>query len=171
MKDESLNYKPFEAKDIFRILGFNKNRLWYLVHAYHLLEPEIEASSGTGKSNKFSRNNLLELMLIKELSRCGLGLNAIKSIKKSFEKESRLLVEEAKKSKADIRNIYDRAFLEPPIGLRIARSFDWFEVSVAEWRPAPLSNKDDEEVLKYNSYIMINISTLAGHLKERLSKV
>jgi len=84
---ESLNYKQFEANDIKKLLGIDKNKLFYWIKTYRLLKPEIEEASGTGKRSKFSLKNLLELAAIKEMLNLGFDLNSVKKIKNKMDSE------------------------------------------------------------------------------------
>ena len=77
---EGLNYGPFQAKDIHKLLGIDKNKLFYWIKTHRLLKPEIELASGTGSRSKFSLKNLLELATVKELLSLGFDLSSIKKI-------------------------------------------------------------------------------------------
>jgi hypothetical protein len=72
--------QPYGAKDIEKLLGINRNKLFFWVHTKRLIKPEIEEVRGTGKGNKFSFKNLLDLSIIKILDGYGFGLNAIQVI-------------------------------------------------------------------------------------------
>jgi len=71
----------FEARDIQRLLGINRNRLFYWTHTHRLLVPGIAAADGTGKRAIFSAKNLVELAVMKALVDFGTDLRSIKIIK------------------------------------------------------------------------------------------
>ena len=86
MTVDSLSSRHFEAKDIQKLLGIDKNKLFYWIKTHRLLKPEIEEASGTGTRAKFSIKNLLELATIKELISLGFDLNSIKKVKAKMDK-------------------------------------------------------------------------------------
>lgn len=76
-----LSSKLFLAADIERILGIDKNKLFYWIKTYRLLKPDIEVAKGTGSRAKYSLRNLLELATIKAFLTMGYDLNTIGRIK------------------------------------------------------------------------------------------
>ena len=85
MKNDELRNKSFQAKDIKKLLGIDKNKLFYWSKTHQLLTPDIEEASGTGTRSKFSLKNLLELASIKHMVRSGLDLRAIEELKKGLD--------------------------------------------------------------------------------------
>ncbi len=77
----SLSLRLFEAKDIHRFLGIDKNKLFYWMKTYRLVTPVKEAE-GTGTRSQFSFKNLLELAVVKELADLGYNLRTIQRLKK-----------------------------------------------------------------------------------------
>jgi len=86
MKVDRLNSKPYQVKDVKKLLGIDKNKLFYWIKTHRLLKPEIEEAKGTGTKVKFSLKNLLELAVIKEMLNFGFDLKSIKKIKRNIDK-------------------------------------------------------------------------------------
>lgn len=82
---DRLDNKQFTAKDIKKILGIDRNKLFYWIKTYRMLKPEIEEASGTGKTSKYSLKNLFELSIINELLKSGFDMKTTKEIKKSLD--------------------------------------------------------------------------------------
>jgi hypothetical protein len=81
MMDEKLSSQQFEARDIKRILGINRNRLFYWTQSHRLLTPEVAEAAGTGRRARFSLKNLVELALVHALVDFGTDLRTIRIIK------------------------------------------------------------------------------------------
>jgi hypothetical protein len=81
-----LSNNQFEARDIQRLLGINRNQLFYWTHTHRFLVPEIAEADGTGKRAKFSVKNLVELAFIKALVEFGTDLRSTKNIKEILDK-------------------------------------------------------------------------------------
>lgn len=80
MKGNKLTFDHYGARDIERLLGINKCKLFYWIKNKRLLRPEKREVSGTGRGNVFSFRNLLDLQLINILINYGFELNAIRKI-------------------------------------------------------------------------------------------
>jgi len=80
METYSLNSEQFTAKDIKKIIGIDKNKLFYWINTHQLVFPGIQRAEGTGTRSIFSFNNLLELSLVKECLKFGLDLKTTKKI-------------------------------------------------------------------------------------------
>ena len=87
MMAHNLSQKQFAAKDVYRILGVDKNRLFHWINTHRLLEPAIDEGGGRGNRRRFSRNNLLELAIIRELHHYGIDLRIVQQIKKILDGE------------------------------------------------------------------------------------
>jgi DNA-binding transcriptional MerR regulator len=87
MEDKSLSNKHFQAGDIARILGIDRNRLFYWINTHKFLKPEREVADGTGTRAKFSMKNLIELVMIKEFDDYGIDLKKIRILKDSLDKQ------------------------------------------------------------------------------------
>jgi hypothetical protein len=84
---ERLSSNQFEARDVHRLLGINRNRLFYWTHTHRLLVPEVAEADGTGKRAKFSVRNLVELAFIKALVESGTDLRSAKNIKEMLDEK------------------------------------------------------------------------------------
>jgi hypothetical protein len=82
-----LSSNQFEARDVHRLLGINRNRLFYWTHTHRLLVPEVAEADGTGKRAKFSVRNLVELAFIKALVESGTDLRSAKNIKEMLDEK------------------------------------------------------------------------------------
>ena len=76
-----MNSNSYKVKDIKKLFGIDKNKLFYWIHTYGLLKPEIEKASGTGTKTKFSLKNLLELAVLREMLDFGFDLKTTRTIK------------------------------------------------------------------------------------------
>jgi len=116
MSIDSLSSKQFSAGDIFRLLGVDKNRLFYWVQSHRLLTPGIQKGRGTGNRSIFSLGNLIEIALIREMIAVGQDLNSIKEIKDELDRNRDWIEEILSADNMDwlcleIRRDKDRLFL------------------------------------------------------------
>jgi hypothetical protein len=102
--DERLSFQQFEARDIQRILGINRNKLFYWTQSNRLLTPEVAEAAGTGRRARFSLKNLVELALIQALVDFGTDLRTIRTIKGILDLPS---------SQLDDSNVFDFALNTP----------------------------------------------------------
>lgn len=77
--DARLSIKLYGATEIQKLLNINRNKLFFWTQTKRLVVPMKEVR-GSGKGNKFSFKNLLDLALIKKLDDSGYELNAIQII-------------------------------------------------------------------------------------------
>ena len=140
---DSLNLGHYEAQDIKRILGVDKNKLFYWIKTYRLLTPEVEEALGTGTRAKFSIKNLFELAVIKEMIAVGLDLSSIKQIKdrldRPFKKYKRNVFDYLVSSDVEDRE----SFL-----LEIRKSGTNINISLREMKSAGISVLDYIDVWK-----------------------
>lgn len=171
MDAESFGGRRYEAKDIKALLGVDRNRLFYWLRTYRLLEP-AERSGGTGRRGKFSFTNLLELALIYDMERFGLDLDTIKLMKDSIDRREFTFSGPGDQKKKIKGNIYARAFSkDPAMAIRITRTGNQVEVYFQEWRSSPLSKTEDEEILKHATVLIVNISTIAKQLLAKINRL
>lgn len=69
----------FTKKQVAEAIGISLRTIQYYTDE-GLLIPEIANPSGRGTSRKYSRKNLVEFLIIKELAKYGLSLGQIKGI-------------------------------------------------------------------------------------------
>ena len=69
--------KLYRARDIKRILGVDKNKLFYLKNTHRLIQPSTEAS-GSGKQDYYSVSDLIKIGQIELLLRMGFSIKATK---------------------------------------------------------------------------------------------
>lgn len=69
----------FTKKEVAEVLEISAGTVEFYTDE-RLLIPEIANPSGRGKTRKYSRKNLLEILLIRQLASYGLSLAIIKSI-------------------------------------------------------------------------------------------
>ena len=69
----------FSRKEVSIITGIKPGTISYYVHN-KFVTPDISKSSGRGVPGKFSENNLVEFLLLQELSKNGLELYQIQNI-------------------------------------------------------------------------------------------
>jgi DNA-binding transcriptional MerR regulator len=174
-----LSQKQFTAKDIYRILGVDKNRLFHWINTHRLLEPDIDEGGGRGNKRRFSRNNLLELEIIRELLHYGIELRMVQHLKKTMDDERiEAKLEDGKWVPIEKKgvpnskkfNLYDWAF-EAGVDTRAI-----FYYARIETLDAPrfylLIGKSEKPWVKdviqeISSYLIINITNLASSILER----
>jgi len=83
--------RKFTARDIHRLLGIDRNTLFYWINTHRLLRPRVSKSGGTGKKSIFDLINMVELALIRELVIEGLTMRRIASIKATIERNKPFL--------------------------------------------------------------------------------
>ena len=81
-----MSNQQYEARDVQRILGINRNKLFYWTHSHRLLVPEVAEAAGTGRRARFSMKNLVELAFIQNVVDFGVDLRSIKTIKEVLDK-------------------------------------------------------------------------------------
>lgn len=81
-----MSNQQYEARDVQRILGINRNKLFYWTHSHRLLVPEVAEAAGTGRRARFSMKNLVELAFIQSVVDFGVDLRSIKTIKEVLDK-------------------------------------------------------------------------------------
>jgi DNA-binding transcriptional MerR regulator len=82
-----MNTLQYDPKDVEKILGVNRHKLFYWMKTHRLLSPDIKGSGGMGSKRIFSFKNLLEITVIKELVDFGLDLSSIESMQKKNREE------------------------------------------------------------------------------------
>ena len=83
---ETFSDQQFEARHVQKLLGIDRNRLFYWSRTHGLFKPEVQEADGTGNRARFSTKNLVELALIKEMLRYSFDLRTVKLIKTELEK-------------------------------------------------------------------------------------
>jgi len=69
----------YKIVDVMKILDMGRDQLFYWFKTKKLIKPEIEGK-GRGARTKFSKTNIFELAIVKELSKLGIELNFIYEI-------------------------------------------------------------------------------------------
>ena len=74
----------FIQREISEKLNISRHTIAYYTNI-GLVTPEIYNPIGRGTTRKYSRKNLLEFLLIKELGNCGVSLEKIKEILERYQ--------------------------------------------------------------------------------------
>ena len=74
----------YRARDIKKILGVSKNRLFYLQKTHKLIKPSIKAE-GTGHMDYYCVSDLMRLAQIELLSMMGFKIKNIKFILRRYD--------------------------------------------------------------------------------------
>ncbi len=180
MMAHGLSQKQLTAKDVYRILGVDKNRLFHWINTHRLLEPDIDEGGGRGNRRRFSRNNLLELAIIRELHQYGIDLRIVQQIKKILDAErvdakfeDGKWVRVSQKAAANTRkfNLYDWAF---EIDLETRTRFYYDPSGKRMSFYTVIGDKqeqfDKDMVRKISSYLTVNITKLAQSILELTAK-
>jgi DNA-binding transcriptional MerR regulator len=177
---QDLSHKQFTAKDIYEIFGIDKNKLFHWINTHRLLKPDIEEGSGRGRRRVFSRNNLLELNIIKKMQEYGIELSAIKKFKtfldrykvKAKYKDGRWFEIEGKATE-DTRtfSLYDWAFKGEETGLKIYKMGKKVYLYTTKWKDRPETEEDKKETLWPDAYLVINVTTIANAIKVIVEKM
>jgi len=176
MMAHDLSRIQFTAKDIYKILGVDKNQLFHWINTHRLLEPDIEEGGGRGKRRIFSRKNLLELAIITQMHNYGIELRWIREIKKLLDSQSiRAKCEDGKwlpvweKYVRNTRkfNLYDWAFAAE-IETRIRFYFDPDRKRINFYTLIGQEQEkwDKGEVRKLSSYLTINVTKIANSIPD-----
>lgn len=183
-RGHNVNSQQYEARHIEKILGISKNKLFFWVKTYELIKPDIGQGIGTGNRNRFSRKNILEFAIIKELVSWGIDLHTIKKIKNtidttkviSWEKDG-FIYSNRPEGPGDYKekkvNYYDWAFDGSyDVGMNIFREEDNKRGNVWtiqwEWTDRPVSEEKARNIFGYPTLLHMNVSLIARKLKERL---
>jgi DNA-binding transcriptional MerR regulator len=175
-----LSHKQFTAKDVYRILGVDKNRLFHWINTHRLLEPDFDEGGGRGNRRRFSRNNLLELAIIRELHHYGIDLRIVQQIKKILDaerieakREDGKWVRVWQKDAAKTRklNLYDWAFKgDAETRIRFYYDAEGRAMSFYTLIGEKQDGWDRDMVKKISSYLTINIKKLASSIVELATK-
>jgi hypothetical protein len=171
-----LSQKQFTAKDIYRILTIDKNRLFHWINTHQLLKPDIETGGGRGNKRIFSVKNLLELAIVYQLHQYGIELRMVQKVKMLIdnmyiraknENGKWLNVFEDYVGKTRKFNLYDWVFeTEKETFLRLYyRPYDE-TIIVNVVTGQELEQLDKEEVKRHLCYLTINITRIAGFIFE-----
>jgi DNA-binding transcriptional MerR regulator len=167
----NLSQKQFTAKDVYKILRIDKNRLFHWINTHRLLEPDIDKGGGRGNRRIFSRKNLLELAIIFHLHHYGIELRMVRqikdlldsrSIKAKWENGKWLPVLEAYVGKTRKFNLYDWA-LDGDIETVIRFYYDIDEETIILYivTGQELEQWDTRGVRMIPSYLTINLTSIA----------
>jgi DNA-binding transcriptional MerR regulator len=178
-----MSYQQYEARHVKEILGISKNKLFFWVKTYGLIKPEVEQGVGTGSRNRFSKKNLLELMVIKELTSFGIDLQTIRGIKNlideakvvHWEKGGEIFVNEPE-SPNDYEkktvNYYEWAFSGSfDVGMNIFHDNEGkgFCFQLWEWTNHPISEEKVKNLFSNPVLVYLNVSLLARELQEKIA--
>lgn len=183
---ESLSSRHFEAKDVRKLLGIDKNKLFYWMRTHRLLKPDIEEASGTGTRTKFSLKNLIELAIIKEIADFGLELAAVKKIKNRLDRQEygyftedetikfeKITGSPDRTDKEGVVDIYRRALekRDPDdlgVGLSIRKYKNDYYVNIWEEFPEPGITKKDQKIESSFPKLDVYITGLAEVILEKI---
>jgi len=175
-----LSHKQFTAKDVQKILGIDKNRLFHWINTHRLLEPDIDKGGGRGNRRVFSRRNLLELAIIYHMHQYGIELRMVRLIKdlldcrkiKAKSENGKLLpVLEGYVGETRKFGLYDWALeqdTETVIRIYYDKVMDTFILYVVTGQE--LEEWDKREVRMHSSYLTINLTTIARSIPKLAMK-
>ena len=181
----NVNSQQYEARHIEKILGISKNKLFFWMKTYELIKPDIEQGIGTGNRNRFSKKNILEFAIIKELVSWGIDLHTIKKIKNtidrtkiiSWEKDG-IIYNNKPEGPGDYTKkavgYYDWAFSGSfDVGMNIFRKENDKGGSVWtvqwEWTDRPVSEEKVRSLFVQPTLLYMNVSLIARKLQDRLA--
>jgi hypothetical protein len=172
-----LSQKQFTAKDVYRILDIDKNRLFHWINTHRLLEPDIEEGGGRGNKRVFSVKNLVELAIVYQLHQYGIELRMVREVKKLIdtmyiraksENGKWIPVFEDYVGKTRKFNIYDWVFeTERETFIRLYYRLDGETIVLNAVTGHELEEKDKEEVKRHLCYLTINITRIAALILSR----
>jgi len=176
MMAHNLSQKQFTAKDVYRILGVDKNRLFHWINTHRLLEPDIDEGGGRGNRRRFSRNNLLELAIIRELHHYGIDLRMIGLLKKQldvqrieakYEDGTWVHVSEKDVPNTQKLSLYDWAFVAET-ETRTRLFYEGAEGKIIHYTliGKQYEQEDTDRVKGISSYLTINVTKLASSIME-----
>jgi DNA-binding transcriptional MerR regulator len=183
---QSIGYAQYEARHVERILGVSKHKILFWKKSYSLVNPDVEQGVGTGNRNIYSKTNLLELAIIKELVSFGIDLNTIKCIKNlidhekivSWEKDGKTYNKEPEgpgEAKKKLLNYYDWAFRGSfDVGINLflddKRGGKGFMIQQWEWIDRPATEEDQKNLFGHKSLVYLNVSLIAREIQEKLDQ-
>ncbi|TFH37620.1 MAG: MerR family transcriptional regulator [Anaerolineales bacterium] len=164
-----ISQQGYSAKEVYRLLGVNKNQLFHWISTHRLLRPDIDEGGGRGKKRVLSRNNLLELTLIIQLLQYKIDLKLIKQIKAGMDEWERFAINKnGKWIEADIPrqkgskrfDLYEWAF-ETGEEARFMLALEEGSYRLALIEDLPYVSKKVPVILP-PTYIAIDVKKLAG---------
>jgi DNA-binding transcriptional MerR regulator len=106
----SLHALQYEPRDILRILGISRYKLFYWIKTHQLFKPEKDADS-MGSKKVFSFKNLLEIAFIDTLVKFGIDLASIKKMKDQVDKSNSVFEKDlggTNRESFDTQDYFDR---------------------------------------------------------------
>ena len=181
MRNKDLSQESFAAKEVNALLGVDNNKLFHWINTHRLLKPDIDEGIGRGKKRVFSRNNLLEIAIVSEMTVFGIELNAVKKFKDFLDKwnikttyEDGRWVETKEKNNKKIRkfSLYDWAFEGgQETGLKLYYQPNGIHLDTMMWADRPETEEDKKEMLSPGAYLVINVSTIARKIMDKIGRV
>jgi hypothetical protein len=181
----NVNSQQYEARHIEKILGISKNKLFFWMKTYELIKPDIEQGIGTGNRNRFSKKNILEFAIIKELVSWGIDLHTIKKIKNTIDRtkiisweKGGIIYNNKPEGPGDYTEkavgYYDWAFSGSfDVGMNIFRKENDKGESVWtvqwEWTDRPVSEEKVRSLFGQPTLLYMNVSLIARKLQDRLA--
>ena len=182
MIDQRISNEQYEARHINDILGISRNQLFFWVKTHRLVTPDFEQGIGTGNRNRFSRKNLLEMMIIKELSSFGIDLRNIELIKNSIDsskvchwEKDGVIYNDCPDDPSDYKKVsmdyYDWCFNGIfDVGMNISLDEEGgYRVEHWEWTNNPASEEKLRRLFGHMALVFINASLMARKLMEKLT--
>lgn len=172
-----ISQQGYSAKEVYKLLGVNKNQLFHWINTHRLLRPDIDEGGGRGKKRVLSRNNLLELALIKQLLQYKIDLKLIKKIKARIDEWERFAINKnGKWIEADIPrqkgskkfDLYEWAF-EGGEEARFMLALEERSYKLGLIEDTPYASKKVPLILP-PTYIVIDVKKLAGLVMEQIKK-